>query len=74
MSDAESLTSDEGELKNEELKGLSEDVPAVKDILEEYILSDDEEMHESASTPKAKRRKKKQATNRKKPAKAISHR
>ena len=43
LSDAETLTSDEGDLREEELEGL--DVPLVEDVLEDYVFSEDDEMH-----------------------------
>ena len=41
LSDAETLTSDEGDLREEELEGL--DVPVMEDVLQDYVFSEDEE-------------------------------
>lgn len=58
LSDAESLTSDEGSIDvvYQSTKDSSEAVPQMEDILEEYIPSDDD-MNEVKS-PKIKRKRK----------------
>jgi len=74
LSDAESLTSDEGELDEEELKPVLDTVPMEPDILEEYVPSEneDEALFEHSksngtkeSLPKQKRRKEKRKNKRK---------